>query len=261
VTRALAGLIPLAVTAALLSAHTAQPDGASGAAPGSRPVRTLALDAGHGGDDPGVEAESGVLEKQVTLSLARRLKPVLEARGDVRVVLTREDDRALTPDQRAGAANAAGADVFVSLHANSSPRPAASGPEVLVHLPRAAGAGLAAEPLPAPVLLPTPGGPPRPLAFVPWHGVQDRHIPGARQLADTLAATLATRLGTAPRPIQAAPLRTLAGVDAAALHLEVAYLTNAGDAARVMTETFPAQVAEALADALVHYWGTAEASH
>src|SRR5207245_9156949 len=53
-------------------------------------LRTIVVDAGHGGDDSGVKGAHGTLEKNVTLSVARRLKATLEARLGVRVLLTRD---------------------------------------------------------------------------------------------------------------------------------------------------------------------------
>ena len=63
-------------------------------------VQTVIVDAGHGGDDAGVRGAGGTLEKQVTLDVARRLKTVLESRMGVRVVLTRDDDRVVSADER-----------------------------------------------------------------------------------------------------------------------------------------------------------------
>ena len=64
-------------------------------------LRTIVIDAGHGGDDTGAKGAQGTLEKNVTLSVARRLKAALEARLGVRVLLTRDGDQAVGLDQRA----------------------------------------------------------------------------------------------------------------------------------------------------------------
>jgi N-acetylmuramoyl-L-alanine amidase len=93
-----------------------------------RGVETVVVDAGHGGDDPGAVGVGGVREKDVTLRLALRLRPRLEARG-FRVVLTRDRDRTLSLEERTAIAAGSGGDLFVSLHANSAPRRSASGVE------------------------------------------------------------------------------------------------------------------------------------
>jgi N-acetylmuramoyl-L-alanine amidase len=80
-------------------------------------VRRVVLDAGHGGTDPGASA-LGVIEKDVTLDIGRRLRRMLEARG-FEVVVTRPDDRTIRLRERARLANESRSDVFVSIHVNS----------------------------------------------------------------------------------------------------------------------------------------------
>jgi N-acetylmuramoyl-L-alanine amidase len=89
--------------------------------PGLRPVRTVVLDAGHGGRDPGATGAGGVLEKDVTLTLAKLLRQRLVARG-MRVVMTRSSDVTLDLEDRTAAAEGAGGDLFVSLHCNAAAR-------------------------------------------------------------------------------------------------------------------------------------------
>ena len=83
-----------------------------------RPFRTVVLDPGHGGKDRGANSHVGE-EKDYTLDVCLRIKPLLEKRG-LRVVLTRPDDTFLPLEERADEANAAGDAVFVSLHFNSA---------------------------------------------------------------------------------------------------------------------------------------------
>jgi N-acetylmuramoyl-L-alanine amidase len=97
-------------------------------APGGRAPRTVVLDAGHGGRDPGAIGVGGVREKAVTLKLAKELGPRLEDRG-FRVVYTRENDRTLSLEERTAIAEAAGGDLFISLHANASRRRSVKGIE------------------------------------------------------------------------------------------------------------------------------------
>lgn len=97
-------------------------------APGTDGAPVVVLDPGHGGEDPGARGPHGLLEKDVTLDIARRSAEVLRREG-VRVVLTRTDDRRLSLPARTAAANRLGASLFVSIHANASPRAEASGIE------------------------------------------------------------------------------------------------------------------------------------
>lgn len=94
-----------------------------------RPKRLrVVLDPGHGGKDPGAIGPGGVLEKDVVLGVARRLAAQLTEAG-YDVLLTRDSDVFIPLPERTRRANAAKADLFVSIHANASPNRAASGIE------------------------------------------------------------------------------------------------------------------------------------
>jgi N-acetylmuramoyl-L-alanine amidase len=82
-----------------------------------RPV--VVLDAGHGGVDPGAIGRSGIYEKEITLAMADELKKQLEATGRYQVVLTRDSDIFIRLRDRIALARAAGADLFISLHADA----------------------------------------------------------------------------------------------------------------------------------------------
>jgi N-acetylmuramoyl-L-alanine amidase len=81
-------------------------------------VRKVAIDAGHGGSNLGTRTPLGLQEKDVTLDIAARLRRLLEQRQQFQVLLTRQDDRTVSLQERAAIANRAGADVFVSIHVN-----------------------------------------------------------------------------------------------------------------------------------------------
>ncbi len=88
----------------------------------------VVIDAGHGGHDPGAVAMlAGTREKDVTLAMARAIRDELVKSGRVRVALTREDDRFLILQERAEIARALKADLFISVHADAAPTPDASG--------------------------------------------------------------------------------------------------------------------------------------
>jgi N-acetylmuramoyl-L-alanine amidase len=89
-----------------------------GPADPSRPL--LVIDAGHGGHDPGASGPGQVPEKTLALALARALRDELLAQGGIRVALTRDDDRFLALEERAEIARQLGADLFLSIHADSA---------------------------------------------------------------------------------------------------------------------------------------------
>jgi N-acetylmuramoyl-L-alanine amidase len=87
------------------------------------------IDPGHGGYDPGTQSADGNMEKDLALQIATRLKAALESRG-IRAQLTRSTDTFISLADRTRIANSAGADLFVSIHLNSSPNTDTTGIEV-----------------------------------------------------------------------------------------------------------------------------------
>jgi N-acetylmuramoyl-L-alanine amidase len=98
------------------------------AADGAWSLRTVIIDAGHGGKDPGAHGLYGLEEKAVTLDIARRLRLLLQDSG-VKCVMTRDDDRFLELKERTKFANQQRGDLFVSIHCNSFKDPNISGVE------------------------------------------------------------------------------------------------------------------------------------
>jgi N-acetylmuramoyl-L-alanine amidase/putative methionine-R-sulfoxide reductase with GAF domain len=93
------------------------------------PKMRIVVDAGHGGWDLGTVGRQGLLEKDLVLEIAQRLGKLLESRLGAEVILTRIDDNYIPLDERAGIANQAQADLFISVHANYSDLPSARGVE------------------------------------------------------------------------------------------------------------------------------------
>lgn len=153
------------------------------------------LDASHGGDDPGVALAPQLVEKDVTLALARRLRQELESRGITTLIL-RDSDATLTLDQRAIFTNTAHPVIYISLHA------ASDGKGVRLYTS----------------LLPAGGDNNGP--FIAWSTAQTRFLPVSQAAAQGIAAELQKKqiqVRTLP-----APLRPLNNVTAAAIAVEVA---------------------------------------
>ena len=92
-------------------------------------IRKIVLDPGHGGKDPGAIGVGGVAEKDLVLSIAKKLAIKLTRELGLEVILTRKDDRYIPLEDRTATANAEDADLFVSLHMNASPNLEARGLE------------------------------------------------------------------------------------------------------------------------------------
>ncbi len=91
---------------------------------------TVAIDAGHGGEDPGARGHRGTLEKEVTLSIARRVKARIDQEPNMRGFLIRDGDYFIPLGQRVAKARRVQADLFVSIHADAFVNPEARGSSV-----------------------------------------------------------------------------------------------------------------------------------
>ncbi len=98
---------------------------------GMRPL-VVAIDPGHGGQDPGAIGPSGKREKDVTLAVARELARQVNATPGLKAYLTRDTDVFIPLPMRAKKARAAGADIFISIHADAAENRSASGSSVFV---------------------------------------------------------------------------------------------------------------------------------
>lgn len=118
-----------AATAKTHKPATAIPTDAASDIPPRKPraPRLLMLDPGHGGHDPGAIGPSGAQEKDITLDIARRMADSLSGKTNITVKLTRDEDVFLPLEERVRRAQAAHADMFVSIHADSAPNSAARG--------------------------------------------------------------------------------------------------------------------------------------
>lgn len=92
-------------------------------------VRTVVIDPGHGGKDPGTQGQSGLKEKTVVLDIGRQIRDYLNDAG-LKVIMTRNSDEFITLPQRTEIATKSDADLFVSIHANSNPSKKTEGIEV-----------------------------------------------------------------------------------------------------------------------------------
>ena len=118
--RLVVDLMPLGSTPKIKSSAVpvAQSAAASRAMPAGRQI-VIAIDAGHGGKDPGAAGPSGVREKDVVLNIGQRLAEKINADPNMRAFMTRRDDRFVQLRQRMESARAAEADLFISIHADA----------------------------------------------------------------------------------------------------------------------------------------------
>jgi N-acetylmuramoyl-L-alanine amidase len=198
--------------------------------------RTVVIDPGHGGKDSGTRSNNGLeVEKHYALDWARRLGPLLAARG-WKVVFTRTNDAEVSLGERVAVAERAGADVFLSLHFNS----AGSNRELF---------GLETYCL-------TPTGMPSNLLREYEDDPGERHPNNSFdelnfQLASRLHRSLLEASGAADRGVRRARfMAVLRGQHRPAVLIEGGYLSNIGEAQKIATPEYRQALAEGVAKAL-----------
>jgi N-acetylmuramoyl-L-alanine amidase len=213
----------------------------------------IAIDPGHGGADAGVKTSDGLEEKELTLDVARRVRQRLETRLGVRAILTRDEDKALTLDERAAFANNSKADLFLSLHANGALGPGMTGAEVYFLSLDREGETVRRTATADAVSLPVLGGGRRLVEVVPWNLAQAAYIDKSATLAGMLDEELRRRVPMSPRAVQRAGMRVLTGANMPAALVEMAYLTNRDQAMKARGDEFRNAVADAVYEAIARF--------
>ena len=214
-----------------------------------RPI--VLIDPGHGGHDPGAPGVSGTIhEKELTLAMARELADLLEKRGRVRVALTREDDRYLTLEQRAGIARRLQAGLFVSVHMDSAPNPLAQGATIYSLSDVASSAEAAhfamAENDDGALSSEADGSVRALLADVALR----EQMEASAGLAERMLRWAGSGVSLRPRPHQFAAFHVLRRAETPAVLVEAGYISNADDEQKLMNAEGRAPLVLALAQAI-----------
>ena len=172
----------------------------------------VVIDAGHGGKDPGATSVLGYYEKGVNLAVAARVAYLLEQRG-IRVEMTRTGDYYVELEDRAALANRLGADLFVSIHADSSPKSSTQGYTIYI----ANGASRASQ-----------------------------------RAADALENAMAGT-GLSNKGVRKANYHVLVDTTGPAVLVEMGYLSNRYEAGLLRDSSFQDRMAEAVADGIIDY--------
>ncbi|MGA7871168.1 MAG: N-acetylmuramoyl-L-alanine amidase [Candidatus Binatus sp.] len=225
-----------------------------------QPGRFLVMiDPGHGGYDPGTQSSAGAMEKDFALQIATRLKAALEARG-IRAELTRSTDVFISLAERTQIANRAGADLFVSIHLNSSPNNDTTGIEVYylnnttdratIRLARMENGGADGYGTPNDANL----------NYILTDLRQNYKAIEAASLARMIdaqtVADLDAGLGLNVNALGAkmGPFYVLVGAHMPAVLVECGFMSNAAEAARLESAQYQDLLAGAIATAVVHYF-------
>ena len=216
-------------------------------------IKTIVIDPGHGGDDVGVKGSGGALEKDVTLAVARRVKAAIEGRLGMRVLLTHEEGARIDADGRAAIANNNKADLFISLHANGSPRAALRGAVIYTLSLDRVGEDARRQSQSDRTVLPVFGGGSREVALVEWELAQAAHLDGSNAFASIVDQKLRTTAGLPSVALQRAPMRNLAGTNMPAVLIEMGYLSNVDEEKLLASGEFQNGIALALTEAVAAF--------
>ena len=188
------------------------------------------LDAGHGGYDPGA-SYFGIAEKSLTLAIQSRVKAKLEAEG-YRVVTTRTSDTYVDLTDRSRAANASESDIFVSIHINASGSSAAQGIETYYYQPYAE----------------------YPSRINATYHANPTRLSMSDTLANAIQSSLINATGAQNQGVKRQTFAVLRETTAPAVLLELGFLSNPQEAARLNTSSYQETLANAIVAGIKRYY-------
>ena len=200
----------------------------------SKPFAVVVLDPGHGGEDSGAMC-GGVLEKDLTLDVARRIDRLLDSEG-IATLMTRMGDTFVSLADRAALANRARNCIFVSIHFNEDNKPVASGVETYYAAHQITAGSFLASWLP----------------FL-WRPLSNSPNPESQDLAGLIQEALVARTRAADRGVQARQFFVIANVTSPAVLIEGGFLTNKEDISKLASEDYRDQIAAAVTDGILRY--------
>jgi N-acetylmuramoyl-L-alanine amidase len=212
----------------------------------SRPK--IVIDPGHGGTEEGAVGHGGLKEKDLTLQISKRLGELLASRLGAEVIYTRTSDLAIPLDARAAVANQAGADLFISIHANSSDDINARGIETYY---------VASAPAPVPVSLAAGAAPVAMKPVSEEFKVGESHKL-AVEVQQAMYHAFGGEKGVLNRGVKQAPFIVLLDATMPSILAEVAFVSNTADEQKLSTAEGQEAVADALYRGIAHYLATAK---
>jgi N-acetylmuramoyl-L-alanine amidase len=220
---------------------------------------TIALDPGHGGEDPGAIGASGSREKDIVLSIAKRLKFKLEELPNVRVMLTRDGDYFVPLGTRVDKARKVQADLFVSLHADAFVEPSARGSSVFVLSEKGASSSAARWLANKENLADTIGGVNRASADLQLASVL-LDLSTTAQINDSmkLGKAVLGEIGGIARlhrgAVEQAGFAVLKAPDIPSILIETAFISNPEEEAKLKDNGYQDQIADAITKGIRRYF-------
>ena len=225
------------------------------AAASAAPRFLVLIDPGHGGEDPGAVSRNDIYEKDIVLSIARKLKAEIERRPGMRAILTRSEDRFLPLAQRVLIAHRLDADAFVSLHADSVVSPKARGSSVFILSKRGASSKFARRLARHANLSDEIGGAaadPQLNAALPAF-FKDGKERASRRLAMLIAEEISTVNTMHKKHVESAGFAVLKSPSIPSVLVETAFISNPQEEKKLRSEEFQLKMARAVAGGLDKY--------
>ena len=217
-------------------------------------IQVIVVDAGHGGSEMGAKGPTGLLEKDVTLDMAKRIQAGLLKRLGVHVILTRDTDRQVGLDDRTAIANHERADLFLSIHVNASPAYKARGAETYFLSYQAtddeARAAAALENNTLGVENPKTD---TALGMVLWDLAQSQYLADSSRLAEAIQQNLNELLRIESRGVKQAPFKVLMGATMPAVLVEIGFITNPDEEDRLKQDGYKDRIAQAIVDSVAAF--------
>jgi N-acetylmuramoyl-L-alanine amidase len=236
------------------SVRTVQPAHSPGRA--GRDI-VVAVDAGHGGEDPGASGPAGTHEKDVTLAIARSLAARLNARPGIRAVLTRDADRLIDLRERFERARNAHADLFVSIHADSVRDRGIAGASVYTlsyHGASSEAARQLADRENATVGSVSLAAVDPALASVLLDATQSQIMGASVEAADQVLGALDGVGAVRKKIVQHAGFVVLKSPDVPSMLVETAYISNPSEERKLRSAAYQEQLARAIESGVVSYF-------
>lgn len=226
--------------------------------PGGRDI-VVAVDAGHGGDDPGASGRSGTHEKDVVLAIAQTLAARLNQRPGMRAVLTRDSDRLIDLRERMERARSAHADLFVSIHADAVRDRSIAGASVYTLSYRGASSEAAKRLADHENALVLKGGTSLAnvdpaLASVLLDVSQEANMGASVEAADEVLGALDQVGAVRKKIVQHAAFVVLKSPDLPSMLVETAYISNPAEERKLRSASYQAQLAAAIEAGVVAYF-------
>jgi N-acetylmuramoyl-L-alanine amidase len=231
------------------------------AQPRTKSFKTIVIDPGHGGKDPGARGQRGTEEKDITLKVALKLRDLMSKQPGIRVLMTRDRDLFVELEDRARFANGQEADLFVSIHVNSHPQRSVKGIEIY-HFGEA-------KDQRALEVAARENGTPLNSTGVGWeYLVADlltaKKIEASLELAwtakEAMVANLNGHYAMVDHGVKTAPFYVLRFTSMPSILAEIAYISNSSEEDLLRTSLFTTRVAEALEEGIKTFLTSAKPS-